>query len=269
MRRLKKSIIIFVVAILTSFICNAQSFISGTVTNYTNNEGLITSYDMMSRNKITFGTIDNEGKFIIPLENDFLELMLEKAKKEQIKESNGGKISFNTLTTTFLCDFDNENIEYLEDGSEKANYVGSNKKNEILYKKGETIITGIPDIYLIDKNKVSSILYAVSEAKIANWLFSYRQDSLVKGYYLQWFFVENESSAIGECVIPTYTGNGEESYMNTTIINLKLQKGWNIIKYNITEVFTDINNKAYASETEISNIKEIPNDLKWISVIEK
>lgn len=269
MKTLKNNIIVFVTSILMIMSCQAQDSITGTIENYTNNEGTLTNFDMITGDIISFGTIDIEGKFTIPLQEDFLEIMLAKAKKVQEKAPSGWKIRFNTVATTFICDFNNESIEYLDDGTEKVTYVGSNKKNEILYEKGEAIITGIPDLNLTDKNKVKSILYAVSEPKIAHWLFSYRQDNLVKGYYLQWFFVENEASAIGECVIPTYTGNDDENYNNTTVVNLKLQKGWNIIKYDITEIFTDANNKSYASKTEISTVAELPNDVKWVRVIEK
>lgn len=269
MKTLKKSIVLFAISMLFNLGCYAQKSIIGTIENYTNNEGLLTSYDFMTRDQITFGTIDNEGKFNIPLKEDFLEVILEKAKKAQENAPSGREIRFKTVATTFMCDFNNENIEYFDDGTERVTYVGSNKKNEIRYKKGEAIITGIPDLNITDKNKVSSILYAVSEPEIANWLFSYGQDVLVKGYYLQWFFVEDEASAIGECVIPTYTGNGDENYTNATNTNLKLQKGWNIIKYTIAEVFTDKNNKTYAAKTEITNLSELPNDLKWVRVIEK
>lgn len=267
MKSLKYSIAVFVIGMLFNIGSYAQNSIIGTLENYTNNEGLIMSYDLITRDRISYGTIDNEGEFTIPLKEDYLEMMLKKAKEVEEKALSNGKISLNTMASTFICDFNNENKEYLDDGTEKVTYTGSNKKNEIIYKNGEAIIMRIPDLFITDKNKVSSILYAVSDPEIANWLFYYGDNIIVKGSYLQWFFVEGEVSAIGVCVIPTYTGNNEENYMNVTNINLKLQKGWNIIKYNITEIFTDVNNKTYASKTEISNVTEIPNDVKWVKVI--
>ena len=115
--------------------------IIGTLENYTNNEGFLTNYDMITGDKISFGTINNEGKFTIPLDDDFLEVTLEKAKKAQEKAPSDWGIIFKTVATTFMCDFNNESIEYLDDGTEKVTYVGSNKKNEILYEEGETIVT--------------------------------------------------------------------------------------------------------------------------------
>ena len=47
-----------------------------------------------------------------------------------------------------MCDFNNESIEYLDDGTEKVTYVGSNKKNEILYEEGETIETRVFQIFI-------------------------------------------------------------------------------------------------------------------------
>lgn len=267
MKTLKNSIAVVAIGLLLNVGCYAQNSIIGTIENYTNNEGLLTNYDMLTGDKISFGTIDNEGNFTIPLSDDFLKTTLEKAKEANEKAPSNREIIFKTVATTFMCDFNNESIEYLDDGTEKVTYVGSNKKNEILYNKGEAIVTGIPDLYFTDKNKMTRVLFAVSEPEIANWLFYYGQDPIVKGYYLQWYFIENEASAIGECVIPTYTGNGEENYINATLINLKLQKGWNIIKYDITEIFTDVNGKTLASKTEISTVTELPNDVKWVSVI--
>ncbi len=269
MKTQKNNIMVFVASVLIFMSCQAQNSISGTIDNYTNNEGALTFYDFITGGQTAFGTIDNEGGFNIPLKEDFLEVMLSNAKKAQEKAPSGREIMFKTVATTFICDFNNESIEYLDDGTEKVTYVGSNKKNEIVYVKGEAIISGIPDLNLTDKKKVSSILYAVSEPKIANWLYTYGQDELVKGYYLQWYFVENEASAVGECVIPTYTGNGDENYSNATVVNLQLQKGWNIIKYNISEVFIAENGKTYASKTEISRLADLPDEVKWIRVIEK
>ncbi len=267
MKTLKNSIAVFAIGLLLNVGCYAQNSIIGTIENYANNEGLIMSYDLITRDRISFGTIDNEGKFTIPLKEDYLEMMLKKAKEVEEKAPSDGEISLKKVASTFMCDFNNESIEYLDDGTEKVTYTGSNQKNEIIYESGEAIIMGIPDLFITDKNKVSRILYAVSDPEIANWLFYYGDNVIVKGSYLQWFFVEGEASAKGVCVIPTYTGNGDENYMNVTNINLKLKKGWNIIKYNITEIFTDVNDKTYAAKTEISTLTELPKDLKWVGVI--
>ena len=268
MKTLKNSIVILALSALTSVGCNAQNSITGTIANYKNGEGLITSFDMITRDPMVLGNIDKDGKFNIPLDENYLTVIKGKAKKAKENAPNDWQIEFKTVATTFGCDFDNENTEYLDDGTEKITYTGSTKKNEIIHENGEAIVTGIPDPNLTDKdgNTVHSVLYAVSQPEIAKWLYSYGQDNAVKGYYLQWYFVEEKATAKGECVVPTYTGSGEENYNSVTITNLELQKGWNIIKYNITEVFTDAIGQTTPSKIEITSIAELPTDVLWIAI---
>ena len=136
------------------------------------------------------------------------------------------------------------------------------------YENADALIAGMPDLEVTIKDGEwdESVMYAVSNPDIANWLYSYGEKNSAKGYYLQWFFLEEEASAKAECTMPTYTGNDDENYNNVTIINLKLQKGWNIIKYGITEVFTDANGKITPSKTEISRIESLPDDVQWVVV---
>lgn len=267
MKKLKNNIAALVFSALTSLGCIAQNSITGTIANYKNSEGLLTSFDMISGDNIVIGTIDKEGKFNIPLDENYLTDVKEKAKVAQENAPKGWQIQFKTVATTFGCDFDNENIEYLDDGTEIITYAGSTKKNEIIHENGEAIVMGIPDPNLTDKDgTVVSVMYAVSQPEIAKWLYSYRQENAVKGYYLQWYFAEDSATAKGECAVPTYTGNGDENYNNVTITNLELQKGWNIIKYNITEVFTDANEKTTFSKMEITRIAELPTDVLWTTI---
>lgn len=267
MKTIRNSIAALVMSALTIVVCKAQNSITGTIENYKNSEGSITSFDMITREQMVLGNIDNDGKFYIPLEKNYLAVIKEKAKDAQKKAANGGQIEFKTVNTTFGCDFDNENIEYLDDGTEQITYTGSTKKNEIIHKNGEAIITGIPDPNLNDKDgNTVSVMYAVNQPEIAKWLYSYGQENAVKGYYLQWFYVEDEASAKGECVVPSYTGIGEENYNYITITNLNLQKGWNIVKYTITEVFTDASGKIVPSKIEITSINTLPQDIRWVKV---
>jgi hypothetical protein len=268
MKTLKNSIVIFAISTLTILGCKAQNSIAGTIAEYENGAGLITFFDMITREPMVLGKIDIDGNFNIPLDENYLTVIKEKAKTAQENAPSGWQIKFKTVATTFECDFNNENIEYLDDGTEKITYAGSIKKNEIVYENGQVMVTVIPDPNLTDKDgkTVYSVLYAASQPEIAKWLYSYGQDNAVKGYYLQWFFVEDSATAKGECVVPTYTGIGEENYNHITFTNLELQKGWNIIKYNITVVFTDANGKITPSKIEITRITDLPADVQWHAI---
>ncbi len=234
--------IVVAVSVLFSMTCQAQA-ITGTISNHNPDEKLIVSYDMISRETVQLGTIDEEGNFSIPLDKNYLTTIKEKA--ENAKAPEGWEMKFNTVASTFECS-------------------GGNTE----FKNGEAIVAGIPTPEVTNSagESVYAMLYAVSDPDIANWLYSYGQKNSALGYYLQWFFVEEEASARAECTMPTYTGNDAENYNDVTIINLNLQKGWNIIKYNIAEVFTDATGKITPSKTEISRIDRIPDDIQWVVV---
>ncbi|WP_111309956.1 hypothetical protein [Confluentibacter sediminis] len=240
--RIHNSIIV-VASILLVFSVHAQEFIEGTISNYTADGGSLVSYDMISKGTIEIGTIDQEGHFKIPLNENYLATIKEKA--ENTKEPEGWEIEFKTVATTFEC-----SGLYVE------------------YDNGEVQVAGIPELQVTVKDEEwdESVMFAVSNPDIANWLYSYGEKNSAKGYYLQWFFLEEEASAKAECTMPTYTGNDDENYNNVTILNLKLQKGWNIIKYDITEVFTDTNGKIIPSKTEIISIDSLPDDVQWVVV---
>ena len=267
MKILKNRIAVLAMIFLLSLGCIAQNSISGTISAYKNGEGLLTSFDMITGDNIVLGNINKEGKFTIPLDDNYLTAIKDKAKIAQENAPNNRQIQFRTVATTFGCDFDNQNIEYMDDGTEKITYTGSTKKNETVYENEETIIIGIPDPNFTNKDGTTSVMYAVNQPEIAQWLFSYGQNNVVKGYYLQWYFAENAATSNGACVVPTYTGNGEENYNKLTITNLELQKGWNIVKYNITEVFTDVNGNTTPSKIEVTAIDEIPEDVLWTTII--
>jgi len=200
---------------------------------------------MVTRDKIQIGEISAEGNFNILLDKEYLSTTKKQAQKARENAPSGWEISFKTVGTTFEC------------------FGG-----ELEYENPEAILVGIPDpeISYKDNENKNYVLYAVSQPEIAEWLHSYGQENIVKGYYLRWFFLETAASAKGECLIPSYTGNGDENYKNSTLTNLELQKGWNIVKYTITEIFTDLNGKVVPSKTEISSIKTLPEDIKWIKL---
>ena len=245
MKTLKNSIVALVMSVVLIVGCKAQKSISGTILNHNQDERLIVSYGMFTRESTQMGTIDENGNFNIPLDENYLTTIKEKAENSNSKAPKGWEMKFNTVASTFKC-------------------LGGDNE----FKNGEAKVAGIPTpiVSNLAGEKVRAVLYAVSNPVVANWLYSYGQKNSAKGYYLEWYFVEEEASAKAECTMPMYTGNDDEKYNNVTILNLELQKGWNIIKYNITEVFKDVKGKITPSKTEISRIDSLPEDLQWVIV---
>jgi hypothetical protein len=51
-------------------------------------------------------------------------------------------------------------------------------------------------------------------------------------------------------------------YNNTTIIEMEMEKGWNLLKYEIAEVFTFSAGKTYPAITRVSSLAGIPDDVQ-------
>lgn len=233
---------IFVIFLLISSTATyAQNSIQGDIADWSNGAVPLVFNDYMTKEKITMGEVTSEGKMTIPLEGDFLIQMKEAAEKAKEKAPEGWKIKFKTVESTFGC---------TDEG--------------FIYKNATAIITGLPDLEAIKEGTISyGYLYSTNDPRISTWLHKYGEGNIAKGYYLKWFFVENDASAKGACHMPTYTGNDDENYTNTTAYNLDLQKGWNIVKYAITETFTSKTGKIAPSKTEITTIDKVPDDIQW------
>jgi len=228
---------------LICYSASAQNSLEGTVKNWSNGDGLITFYDMLSGKKSQLGTINSQGNILITLDVDYINTVNLMAKKAAEKAPKDWEIQHNTVSSTFSC-------------------IGEDK---ITIDFGETLLAGLPELSLTDKGGQADfgILYAVSTPEIAQWLFSYGEDNVSKGYYLKWVFTEKPASINGICTNPTYTGNEEEMYDDILKMNLKLHKGWNIIKYDIVETFTSQNGKVYPSKTEVTKLEKLPENLLW------
>lgn len=228
---------------LICFSASAQNSLEGTVKNWSNGDGFVAFYDMLSGEMSRLGTINSQGNLHIPLDADYLNTVNLMSKKAAEKAPKGWEIRHNTVSSAFSC------IE----------------EDKITIDSGETLLAGLPELSLTDKGGQADfgILYAVSTPEIAQWLFSYGEENISKGYYLKWIFTEKPAGVNGICAIPTYTGNGEEMYDDILQMNLKLDKGWNVIKYDIVETFTSQNGKVYPSKTEVTKLENLPENLLW------
>lgn len=243
MKTLKNSILIASLFILVSTTFYAQNSIQGDIANWSNGEVPLIFNDYISKEKITMGNIATDGKMTIPLDENFLTKMKEAAIQAKEKAPQGWEMQFNTVQSSFSCS---------DEG--------------IVYENAEVILAGLPDLEVLSEDGTTSYgyFYCTNSIQLSSWLQLYGMVNAAKGYYLKWFFVEDDASVKGSCIMPTYTGNDDENYMNTTVYDVKLQKGWNIIKYEITETFTSKEGKIVPAKTQITRIDKIPEDVQWL-----
>jgi len=243
MKTVKNYIIIVGLFLLVSSTFYAQNSIQGNIANWSNGEVPLLFDDYVSPEKITMGTINSSGKLTIPLDDNYLSNQKIAAEKAKENAPQGWEMKFNTVSSAFGCDIEG-----------------------IVYENASVILSGLPDLEAVSKDGTTpyGYLYCTNNPELSTWLYNYGQGNIAKGYYLRWFFAENNASAKGSCSMPTYTGNGDENYMDITTYDLQLQKGWNIIKYAITETFTSQAGKIAPSKTEITKINEVPADVQWL-----
>lgn len=84
------------------------------------------------------------------------------------------------------------------------------------------------------------------------------------GYYAQWYYINEDARVQGECSITSYAMNQEETYDHRTRYDLKLKAGWNVIKYEIEQVFTDKEGNSYPMEESYSVLPQLPSGAKMM-----
>ncbi len=224
---------------------NAQLSIYGNIDNWTNGTAMLAHSDMFTGSLENWGTIDDSGVLTIRLEYDYMDIFKKKAEEAQKEAPSGWTMSYKTIGDSFVC---------------------SGFENPLQYENDDTTITGVPELIIVSKDGTTEYgtLFTVSNPAIAKWLYSYGNDNPTTGYYIEWYYVEKEASVSGDCVRSTLTGVGDEEYDDTTAYDLKLEEGWNMVKYEITEVFNSESGKVYPLKTNVSVVKFLPEDLQWV-----
>lgn len=223
----------------------AQETLSGHISDYTEGKGLIISYDIVTGDKYTWGKIDNEGMITVPLSDTYLDEIKKMAAKAQKKAPKGFTLKLPTVEDTFTCRFP-----------------------DVEFENPHCLVSGLPDLILSNRRKKArnGSIYATNSPSIANWLHHDQQGDIGLGYYLQFYFAEDKASARGTCMRTTYTGSGEENFDAFTIYDLGLEKGWNIVKFEIEEVFRSLNGVVFPEVIKVTKLGILPDDLEWVRV---
>lgn len=231
--------------LIESQIVSAQIDLKGKITNYQDGSAQLVSNNMFSEEFQSWGSVESDGSFSIKLEPDFLEKVKAKAEEAKKTAPSGFSISFRTAAETFGCTYE-----------------------EVKNEGGDAVVSGLPELSITDENgnPANGILYAASNSEIANWLYTYGETEAKKGYYLQFYYLESPAKAKGECVLETYTGEGDEMYEEVKLIDLELEQGWNIIRYETMEIFTSKTGKTYPSKITVTRLSELPGDLGWFAI---
>lgn len=192
----------------------------------------------------SIGEINAAGEFTATLGEGYF-----KRLKKQMEENKQNPMSFSTLKnfqTRYQCgddtfSFTNEDEPYVQLLSRVGFIVGDLKTSN-----------------------VAGLIRVVSSSEFGKSQFYNPQNDPVKGYMLDWYYVEKSAKVDGKCTTRMSTGNGEETYQQEVIINLNFHPGWNLVKYEIAKVYTAKDGKKYTQIMRYSSIAEIPEDANYI-----
>lgn len=104
----------------------------------------------------------------------------------------------------------------------------------------------------------------VNHKEFAETYRSYGQYNAKPGYFLDWFYFAEPSSVIGECTTESYAVNQEETYKAITDYQLDFKAGWNLVQYEISEIFTDKEGLTYALKTNYKTLEKLPEGVQYI-----
>lgn len=92
----------------------------------------------------------------------------------------------------------------------------------------------------------------------------------IPGYRLEWYYVNGETSAKGQCIQENRHGDGKDFDL-TKEYDLYLKQGWNLVKtaYYGERILIDWgegqhNKHSYYKEEKITVVNTIPDDAKWV-----
>ncbi len=234
---------LFSVLILLSaiFIAVGQDNIEGTIKDYSSGEGQVISGIAAP---IIIGEISEEGTFTIPLTNDYKEQLL-----ASIETKNSGSSDWKTSIPTIQRSY------------------GSCANGKLAISGGEqTAISlttiGMFSIGSMEKQKLYGKFTYASDMEFAQDFLAFGQFKVRTGYQLDWMYVEEPASVKGTCSMESYAVNSEETYNFKSEYDLDFKPGWNIVKYEILEVFTDSNGKQYAMHERSTIIDTLPENVE-------
>jgi hypothetical protein len=110
-------------------------------------------------------------------------------------------------------------------------------------------------------------LHLATSKDIVTWRGSYGQGDAARGAWFQHVFVSVAAKVEADCVMPTYTGEGdaanEDKYDQATVYRASFQPGWNLMRNDITALHDAPSGKHHASRIEIGVVPARPEDARW------
>ena len=239
---MKKLPIQIVVALLCSY-GFSQGAIKGTIPEWSGGSGQVGVMSMGPPEIV--GSFDPQGNVEIPLKPNALAEVKKQVEEANQGSSGGWSASIPTVAERYAC-------------------AGEGQEMEI--EGGDQLITGLggPMGFLLvnmEEKKRYGYLVIASSRDFVEAMEPYTFET---GYSLEWYYVDQEATVKGYCSMPSYAVNQEDLYTKTTTYDLQLKKGWNIVRYEIQEVYTDGEGNSYIMNESYTTLDAMPDGVRFV-----
>jgi hypothetical protein len=119
------------------------------------------------------------------------------------------------------------------------------------------LVSGLPDLMLSDKKKKAENgnIYAVNNPIIANWLHNDQKGDIELGYYLMFYFAEDQASAIGTCMINAIQGWVMRIIISSCYMNLNFKRAGTL---------SNTKSKRFLNQRMVGFFQRSSKSLNWI-----
>jgi|GEM_PF-2663553 hypothetical protein len=240
---MKNLLLITFIVLLSSLSCKAQEKVTGTLPGWENG----TADVIMGFTKpFVIGSVNESGEFEIPLTDDILAKTKEGMEAHN-SSSSSGKFGLNSLKKAFSCSDDSA-----------LTVIGGDQQPVTLTTFGAISIGSM------EKKKMYGSMMTANSRAFAEAFQSYGEKDAVKGFYMNWYFVEQPASVEGTCPVKAYALNQKDLYDKKLVYQLDFKKGWNAVKISLDEIYTDSDGKTYASKWTYQTVDEMPKETEFV-----
>lgn len=232
--------LLFLLSVLTIFSeSKAQGVFEGTIQNYDKSAASVAAGMMVP---FEIGKVDEDGSFSIPLNDDFITNMKNSVEQDN-ENADGWSTQLLTTGRVFRCS--NGDVEITNEDLPIIN-LSSN---------------GSYSIADIEQETFYGYFMATSSGDFTQAFNSFGQMDAALGYYLDWFYFEEPVSVTGSCEVETYAKNQEDMYVMRTSYDMDFEAGWNLVKYEVTDIYEDPDGTNTPLATGYSTIDSIPEEV--------
>lgn len=234
---MNKKLVLIILLIYNSDLL-AQNLYKGKIEHWNNTAAELV---LPLKDPIVIGKVTKKGNVTIDLKDELAHTIEASIKKE----SDNIKIKKTTVHETFYCN--SENVR--------------DKNAEIFIQK----LSGRGSFFVADikAKKLYGEFRIVSSKAFNESYFSLGKKDFVKGYYINFYYVDEDASVNGECITKSYTIDMKNTVKLITQYNINLIKGWNMVKIEVVETYVD-GEKVRPLITAMSTINNIPEDAKFL-----